>query len=76
VTNKNLDLIYDGYKNAEMSGLEASKYISAQRPEIPIIAQTAYAMEGDRIKCINAGCCDYITKLLIKRNLFYHPKLY
>lgn len=69
VTNKNLDLILMDIKMPEMSGLEASKYISAQRPEIPIIAQTAYAMEGDRIKCINAGCCDYITKPVDQKKL-------
>lgn len=51
-----------------MDGLEATKQIKVFNPGIPIIAQTAYAMEADREQTFNAGCDDYISKP-IRRNI-------
>jgi len=48
----------------EMDGYDAIKNIRAMSKfkKLPIIAVTAKAMAGDRIKCIEAGASDYITK--------------
>ena len=69
-THEKLDLILMDMKMPEVDGVEATRYISTIRPNIPIIAQTAYAMEGDRVKCMNAGCCAYITKPVEREKLF------
>ena len=47
-----------------MDGLEVISRIrqDPQLAEIPIIALTALAMEGDRDKCLSAGANDYLTK--------------
>jgi signal transduction histidine kinase/DNA-binding response OmpR family regulator/pSer/pThr/pTyr-binding forkhead associated (FHA) protein/HPt (histidine-containing phosphotransfer) domain-containing protein len=57
----------------EMDGLTATQQIcqnwsSEKRPYI--IALTAYAMTGDREKCLQAGMNDYITKPLRETELF------
>ena len=61
-------LILMDIKMPEMDGLSATKEIRKFNTQIPIIAQTAYALSGDYEMAIKAGCNDYITKP-IKRNI-------
>ena len=45
-----------------MNGYEATREIRKFNNEIFIIAQTAYALDSDREKALEAGCNDYISK--------------
>lgn len=56
------DLILMDIKMPNMDGLEATREIKKLYPEIPIIAQTAYAMENDEYMSLEAGCNSYLAK--------------
>jgi CheY-like chemotaxis protein len=53
----------------EMNGYEATQQIRKFNKEVIIIAQTAFAMAGDKEKSIAAGCSDYISKPIKKDEL-------
>jgi CheY-like chemotaxis protein len=61
-TKPDIDLILMDMRMPVMSGFEATKIIKQIRPELPIIAQTAYAFNEEKEKIYSAGCDDYITK--------------
>jgi PAS domain S-box-containing protein len=67
--HSNISLILMDLKMPEMNGLEASRQIRHLNPSLPIIAQTAYAMAGDREKALEAGCIGYITKPIKRQDL-------
>jgi CheY-like chemotaxis protein len=59
---ENISLILMDIKLPEINGLMATREIKKFKPEIPIIAQSAYASQADIRQSIEAGCDDYITK--------------
>jgi CheY-like chemotaxis protein len=68
-TNKHIDLILMDLKMPVLDGFEATKQIKQFMPDIPIIAQTAYAMMIDKDKAFEYGCDDFICKPFRKENL-------
>jgi CheY-like chemotaxis protein len=74
--DNNIDAILMDLSMPVMDGLEATTLIKEFNSEIPIIAQTAYAMEADREKTVEAGCDDYISKPIKREILFELLKKY
>ncbi|HSV76454.1 MAG TPA: PAS domain S-box protein, partial [Bacteroidales bacterium] len=68
-----LELIMMDIRMPEMSGYEATRRIRQFNKKVVIVAQTAFAMHGDRDKAMELGFNDYITKPVSQaalRNLF------
>lgn len=68
--NPNIDLVLMDIKMPIMTGFEAIEQIQPMRPNLPIIAQTAYSSSEDKAKIEEAGFTDYITKPLDRERLF------
>jgi CheY-like chemotaxis protein len=67
---KHFDVILMDIQMPEMDGLEATQHIRSQKIKQPcIIAMTAYALEGDREHCLDAGMDEYISKPIKKEEL-------
>ncbi|MEZ5107071.1 MAG: response regulator [Draconibacterium sp.] len=71
VQNDNeISLVLMDIKMPVMNGEEAIRQIRTFNKNIPIIAQTAYAMPADRNKFLEIGCNDYISKPIEINTLF------
>ncbi len=67
--NPDIALVLMDIKMPGMDGLEATQQIRRFNGAVAIIAQTAYAMVGDKEKALQAGCDDYITKPIKRDDL-------
>lgn len=68
-----VDLILMDIQMPVIDGYEATIKIREKFANLPIIAQTAYALPHDNLKCFEVGCNDYIAKpinaLLLKKKI-------
>lgn len=60
--NNSIDFVLMDINMPVMDGLEATKSIKKDFPNLPIVAQTAYSTREDKETALNAGCDDFITK--------------
>ena len=67
--NPDLDLVLMDIKMPEMDGYEATRQIRQFNKDLVIVAQTAFALSGDRENAIAAGCTDYVSKPIRKDKL-------
>jgi CheY-like chemotaxis protein len=65
-----IDLVLMDIKMPGMNGYEVTRKMKEIRSDIPVIAQTAYALEGDRELSLDAGCDEYVKKPIKKEYLY------
>ncbi len=62
VENPKIDIVIMDIKMPVMDGIKAFKEIKKIRKDLPVIAQTAYSLENDKMKILGLGFTDYVTK--------------
>lgn len=67
--NPQVSLILMDIRMPEMDGIQATQEIRKTNPTIPIIAQTAYAFDEEKIRCFEAGFSAYVSKPINRKAL-------
>ena len=69
-TLPDIQLVLMDLKMPDMSGFDAIKIIKKSFPNMPVVAQTAFAVDGDKEKVLLAGFDGYLEKPIQKDKLF------
>lgn len=69
--NSQIDLVLMDLHLPGISGYAAAREIKKFRTDITVIAQTAFVFSGEKQKCLDAGCDDYIAKPIRSEELIY-----
>jgi len=69
-SNLTIDLVLMDIRLPEMNGYKATKLIKSANQKLPVIAQTAYALETDVHCAFEAGCDDFLAKPISQQELF------
>jgi len=70
INNSAIDFVLMDIQLPLKDGYTATKEIKAIRKNLPVVAQTAHALEDDKFKSIQAGCDDYLSKPINRDNLY------
>jgi two-component system cell cycle response regulator DivK len=67
--NPDISLVLMDIKMPKKSGIEAAQEIRSFNESVPLIAQTAFALAGDKETIMKVGFNDYITKPINRKDL-------
>ncbi len=69
LNDDSIDLVLMDIKMPVMNGYVATEKIKAIKPELPIIAQTAYSTASEKDMALKYGCNDFISKPIMKKEI-------
>jgi CheY-like chemotaxis protein len=69
LNDQTIDIVLMDIRMPNVDGYEATAEIKKTQPKMPVIAQTAYALNSDYQKVFDSGCDDYITKPILGASL-------
>ncbi|HRW22303.1 MAG TPA: response regulator [Bacteroidales bacterium] len=70
-SNTEIGLVFMDIKMPVLNGYEATEIIKHNNPNLPVIIQSAYAMEEDLEFAKNVGCNAYLTKPINSQKLYF-----
>lgn len=62
--NNSVNLVLLDLNLPDMDGFDLLKAFNTIKTNVPIVAQTAYAMNNEKQKCLEMGCVDFFLKPL------------
>lgn len=75
VDKESFDLVLMDIEMPEIDGIQATGIIREREKttgnHVPIVAMTAYAMDSDRVRCLEAGMDAYVSKPINVQELFH-----
>lgn len=74
--NQDIDLVFMDVQLPKMNGYDATREIRKFNDSVIIIAQTSFALAGDKEKALNKGCNNYISKPISKTKIEDMLRLY
>ena len=69
LVDESFDLVLLDIQIPKINGIEVLKHIRKEYPQLPIIAQTAYAMPDQTDRLLELGCYDCLTKPLLPEDI-------
>ncbi len=65
-----IDFVFMDIKMPKMNGYEATRKIKELRPNVPVVAQTAFAFANEKKRILESGCNYYLKKPLQRNEIF------
>ena len=76
LSGRPVDLVLMDIQLEGIDGYSVTRKIKKLRPQLPVIAQTAFAMKGEKEKSQAAGCDEYLSKPIRPSELLKAISLY